>query len=149
MDLGNYPQPPALTDEEVEAFLKEAPLARVSSHNPDGTIHIAPVWFTYDQGELWLGTQKVTRKVRNIRSNSQVSLLIDNHEIPYKALLIYGQAELDEEDAVAKRATIFAKYMSPEEATGLANSLADQYEPMIIRIKPEKIVSFDYAKLEA
>ena len=77
------------------------------------------------------------------------SVLIDNQEPPYKALLIYGQAELDEEDAIAKRATIFAKYMPPEEATGMANSLADQFELMIIRIKPEKIVSCDYAKLEA
>jgi nitroimidazol reductase NimA-like FMN-containing flavoprotein (pyridoxamine 5'-phosphate oxidase superfamily) len=146
MQFGNYPQMPPMTDSEVEEFLTQAPIARLCSHNPDGTIHIAPLVFTYDNGEILLGTQKMSRKVRNIQRNSAVSVLIDTQAPPHKAVLIYGRAEVDEQEVIAKRVTIFAKYRTREEAEALANQLASQFEPIIIRVKPEKIISFDYAK---
>ncbi len=73
-----YPQMPPFTQDEIEAFLKEAPIARLSSLNPDGTIHIAPVYFKYDNGNILIGTQDMTHKVRNIKNNQQVTVLIDN-----------------------------------------------------------------------
>lgn len=146
MELGNYPQMPPMTDEEIKDFLNRAPIARLCSHNPDGTIHIAPLVFKYDNGEILLGTQKVSRKVRNIQQNSAVSVLIDTQDPPHKAVLIYGQAELDEQDVIAKRTAIFEKNRPREAAEALAKALAAQFEPIIIRVKPETIVSFDYAK---
>jgi nitroimidazol reductase NimA-like FMN-containing flavoprotein (pyridoxamine 5'-phosphate oxidase superfamily) len=52
-----YPQMPPFTQDEIEAFLNEAPIARLSSHNSDGTIHIAPVYFKYENGNILIGTQ--------------------------------------------------------------------------------------------
>lgn len=146
MELGNYPQMPPMTDAEIKDFLAQAPIARLCSHNPDGTIHIAPLVFKYENGEILLGTQKMSRKVRNIQQNRAVSVLVDTQEPPHKAVLIYGQAELDEQDVIAKRVAIFEKNRPRAAAEALANMLAAQYEPIIIRVKPERIVSFDYAK---
>ena len=111
-----------------------------------GYTPLAPLVFKYDNREIVLGTQKISRKVRNIQQNSTVSVLIDTQDLPYKAVLIYGQAELDEQDVIAKRVAIFEKNRSRAAAEEVANELANQYEPIIIRVKPEKIVSFDYAK---
>ena len=102
-----YPQMPPFTQAELVAFLNEAPVARLSSLNPDGTIHIAPVYFRYDNGDILIGTQDVTRKARNIKHNPNVTLLIDNQTPPWKGVLIYGEAKLDYEDVVAKRISIF------------------------------------------
>lgn len=143
----NYPQAPPMTDREIEDFLIQAPIARLCSHNPDGTIHIAPLIFKYNNGELLFGTQKFSHKVKNIQHNGAVSVLIDTQEPPHKAVLIYGQAELDEQDVISKRVAIFEKGLPREAAQGLANNLASQFEPIIIRVKPEKIVSWDYTKL--
>lgn len=44
-----YPQKPPLAQDELVAFLNEAPLARLGSPNPDGTIHMSSVYFRYDQ----------------------------------------------------------------------------------------------------
>jgi general stress protein 26 len=77
MEPRNYPQVPPMTRQEVNDFLNQAPIARLCSHNPDGTIHIAPLVFKYDNGEILLGTQKISRKVRNIQQNDAVSVLID------------------------------------------------------------------------
>lgn len=141
-----YPQMPPLNDEEIKALLEQPLIAKLCSLNPDGTIHIAPVIFKYENGVILIGTQASSRKVRNIRGNKNVSVLIDTSERPFKAVLIYGQAELDSDNAVAKRASIFEKSMPAEQAAKFAQGLARQYAPIIIRVTPERMVSFDYAK---
>ena len=141
-----YPQMPPLTQDELVAFLNEAPIARLSSMNPDGTIHTAPVFFKYDNGDILIGTQEVTRKVRNSKQNPSVTVLIDNQAPPYKGVVIYGEAELDYEDVIAKRISIFERYMPTENARGLATGLANNYEPVIIRVKPKHMTSYDYSK---
>jgi nitroimidazol reductase NimA-like FMN-containing flavoprotein (pyridoxamine 5'-phosphate oxidase superfamily) len=141
-----YPQMPPLTQDELVAFLKEAPIARLSSMNPDGTIHTAPVFFKYDDGDILIGTQEVTRKVRNSKQNPNVTVLIDNQVPPYKGVVIYGEAELDYEDVIAKRISIFERYMPTENARGLATGLANHYDPVIIRVKPKRMTSYDYSK---
>ena len=141
-----YPQKPPLSDDELQTFLQDAPIARLGSINPDGTIHIAALWFAYQDGDIVFGTQDITNKVRNIKDNPNVTVLIDVVGPPLKGVLIYGRAELDYEDVVAKRIAIFEKYMPSENARGLATTLADSWPPVVIRVKPRRVTSWDYAK---
>jgi general stress protein 26 len=144
--MSEYPQKPPLTEEELEEFLKDAPIARLGTHNPDGTIHIAPIYFTYQDGEILMGTQEVSKKIRNIKRNNQVSVMVDVREPVLKGALIYGLAELDYDDVVAKRTMIFEKYYSSEDAEDYAKNLSSRFVPVVIHIKPERFVSFDYSK---
>jgi nitroimidazol reductase NimA-like FMN-containing flavoprotein (pyridoxamine 5'-phosphate oxidase superfamily) len=141
-----YPQMPPFTQDELVAFLTEAPVARLSSLNPDGTIHIAAVYFKYDNGEILIGTQDMTRKAKNIKHTPSVTLLIDNQTPPWKGVLIYGDAELDYDNVIEKRAAIFERYVPAENARNLALGLASSYTPVIIRVKPKRMVSYDYSK---
>ena len=145
--MANYPQAPPMADNEVTAFLAAAPIARLATYNDDGTIHLAPAWFLYDDGHLLIGTQQITRKVRNVAVDPRVTVLVDNQEPPFKGIIIYGTAELERQDATARRVSILAKYMPAEQAEQMAYGLADQFEPVIIRIRPEQIISYDYAKM--
>jgi PPOX class probable F420-dependent enzyme len=141
-----YPQKPPLTQDELVAFLDEAPIARLSSLNPDGTIHIASVYFKYDNGDILIGTQDISHKIRNIKNNPHVTVLIDNQEAPFRGVLIYGIATLEYEDVIAKRASIFSRYMSAEDAQNSASDLASRFQSVVIRIKPQKVTSYDYSK---
>jgi nitroimidazol reductase NimA-like FMN-containing flavoprotein (pyridoxamine 5'-phosphate oxidase superfamily) len=144
--MKTYPQRPPFTHDELVAFLNEAPIARLSSMNPDGTIHITAVYFKYDNGDIIIGTQDVSHKVRNIKHNPNVTVLIDNQAPPWKGVLIYGEAELDYEDVVAKRASIFERYMPAEDALKSAANLANSFVPVVIRVKPKHMTSYDYSK---
>lgn len=144
--MASYPQAPPMIADEVGAFLAEAPVARLASHNADGTIHLAPAWFLYDDGQLLIGTQAVSRKARNVAADPQVTVVVDDPGPPFKGVIIYGTAELDCEDAAAKRVPIFAKYMPSERAEGMAHGLAEQFVPVIIRVRSERMISYDYAK---
>ncbi|HLO31228.1 MAG TPA: pyridoxamine 5'-phosphate oxidase family protein [Anaerolineales bacterium] len=131
---------------ELVAFLNEAPVARLSSMNHDGTIHMAVAYFKYDGGEILIGTQDITHKVRNIKNNPNVTVLIDNQEYPFRGVLIYGLAVLDYEDVTAKRASIFERYMPAEDALEMASDLSSRFTCVVIRIKPKRMTSYDYSK---
>ena len=145
--MPDYPQMPPLTPEEIRRFLNQPLLAKISTLNKDGTIHSVPLVFSYDNGDILLGTQDITRKVHNIKRNPNVTVLVDDPGPPPKAVIIYGKASLDYENVIEKRAAIFEKYgRSHDQAVAFAQGLANKWEPVIIRIKSDRIVSFDYAK---
>lgn len=141
-----YPQAQPFANDEVEPFLARPLIAKLCTHNEDGTIHIVPIWFRYENGEFLLGTQEVSRKVKNIKHNKTVSLLIDTQEPTLQAVIVQGLAGLDYENVIPKRISIFEKYIGAENAPGLAERLASSFVPVIIRIKPVHMISFDYSK---
>ncbi len=98
-------------------------------------------------GELLFGTQNDTRRIKNIQKNPNVTAVVDNHqEFPYKGVVIYGKARLDYNNAIPTRVAMFEKYMPKASAEKLANGLAAMRKLVVIRVKPNKIVSYDYGK---
>lgn len=141
-----YPQAPSMSKEELELFLDQAQFARLGTHNQDGTIHIAPIYFKYQNDEIIMATQAPSRKVRNIKRNPNVTVLIDTTDVPFKGVLIYGKAVLDYEDVINKRIPIFTKRLSQEDAEIYAKRLAGKWKCVIIHITPIHMATFDYSK---
>jgi PPOX class probable F420-dependent enzyme len=135
-----------MTDEEVEAYLAQPLIAKLSTHNKDGTIHTVPIWFKYQNREILLGTQEITQKVKNIKRDPRVTVLVDTTEPRLKGVIMYGTAEIDHNGVIPTRISIFEKYMDPDRAPRLADRLASTWQPVVVRIKPDRIISFDYSK---
>jgi general stress protein 26 len=81
-----------------------------------------------------MATQDPSRKVRNIKRNNNVTVLIDTTDVRLKRALVYGTAELDYEDVISKRATIFERRLSKEQAETYARRLSDKSKCVIVRI---------------
>lgn len=146
IDKVEYPQLPSLNEGELISFFEQSQFARLGTINEDGTIHIAPIFFKYEGGQILMATQDPSRKVRNIKRNKNVTVLIDKTEVPFKGALIYGTAELDYEDVIQKRIAIFERRLSREEAETYARRLSSKWQCVIIRITPVLVASFDYSK---
>ena len=143
-----HPQaPPFANTQEMEAFLARPLLARFCSHNQDGTIHIAPLYYRYAEGEFTFATQYRSRKVQNILRDPRVTILIDATEPILQSVMAYGVAQLDEEDVVDKRVEILAPhYPNRQSARAFAERLARAWRTVIIRLRPTHIVTVDYSK---
>ena len=135
-----------LTTGEIESLLKEARTARFCSHNSDGTIHAAPVWFKYENGRIVILTPKHSCKAGNVRRDKNVSILIDL-EKPTRGVLIYGKAELDDQfDLETTAISIAEKYMSKEKAKEQWRTVCPPDASWLkISVKPERTASFDYS----
>jgi nitroimidazol reductase NimA-like FMN-containing flavoprotein (pyridoxamine 5'-phosphate oxidase superfamily) len=145
----SYTQAPHLTKEEIESLLKEVKIARFCSLNDDGSIHAVPVWFKYENGQIIMGTLDASRKARNVKHNSRVTVLVDVEAWPQKAVLIYGEAKLDYKDVFSKLVSVCEKYMPKEEAKSWVEGLLRLSKWVIMIIKPERMASFDYTKDKA
>jgi general stress protein 26 len=143
----SYTQSPHLTDNEIVELLKSAEIARICTHNKDGTIHAVPVWFNYENEQIYIGTPKDSRRVRNIKRNNNVTVLIDVYVgIETKGVIIYGKASIDEKDMDQAAHSIFSRYMSEDAAKGFWKGLSELTEWVNIIVKPTHMASFDYSK---
>ena len=71
-----YPQAFPMNQGEIDAFLSQPLIAKLSTHNEDGSIHCVPIWFKVHQGEILLGTQEISKKARNIQRDPRVTVLV-------------------------------------------------------------------------
>lgn len=74
---------------------------------PDGSAHVAPVWFVYEDGTWWIGTDASAVKVRNLRGEPRVSLALENGTRPVVA---EGTASLTDDFPPPVVAAFAAKY---------------------------------------
>lgn len=136
---------PPLDDPDLDELLSGPHLARLSTINPDGTPHTMPIWYEWRDGQIHVSTQAQQRKVRNMERDPRVTVLVDTNDFPYRGVMIYGEAELDYDDAVGKRVSILERYVgSRERAVESAEGLATKWDPVVAHITPTRMISFDY-----
>ena len=85
----------AMTSSETHGFLLHGTrTAKVATIMPDGTPHVAPVWFVLDGEQVVFTTGADSAKGRNLRRDPRVSLVIDNEEAPYAFVHLRGVAAI-------------------------------------------------------
>jgi PPOX class probable F420-dependent enzyme len=134
-----------LSSEELEEFLLRPNVAVVATMDPDGQPHAVPTWYEWSDGEIVFHTGLRTRKYRNLRQNPRVTLCIDEKTPPYRAVVVYGKAELTvgTDDERTRRCAL--AYLGPKVGAAYADSLHGQ-QLVIVRVKAERIISWDYGK---
>jgi len=141
-------QAPPLTNEEIESLLKKNNLARICSYNEDGTIHAAPVSYRYINGQIVIGSIASSRKTRNIKRNNNVTVVIDTERV--QGVLIYGKADLEYDNIydliVSVWETAFLTPPPRDKLERFVKAYLDKVNYVIVRITPQRIVSFDYTK---
>ena len=60
-----------------EKFLKEQKILHLATIDSKGNPHIVPVWYKFQKGKFYIGTNTITKKAKNLEKNKQVSFCID------------------------------------------------------------------------
>ncbi|MFG3367303.1 PPOX class F420-dependent oxidoreductase [Streptomyces sp. NPDC090032] len=132
-----------MTDEEWRTFVSEGTrTAKLSTVRPDGSPHIAPVWFVLDGEHILFNTGKDTVKGRNLARDNRVALCVDDERAPFSFTVIEGRAELIEDlTQLRDSATrIGARYMGEDRAQefGERNGVPGE---LLVRVRIEKVVA--------
>ncbi|WP_281274086.1 TIGR03668 family PPOX class F420-dependent oxidoreductase [Sphaerisporangium album] len=109
------------TDERARARMRGARVARLATVGDDGAPHLVPITFAFDGERIVTAVdhkpKKTTdlRRIRNIRANPQVSILVDHYEDDWTRLWWVradGLAAILErnEERVAALEPLIAKY---------------------------------------
>jgi len=141
-------QTPPLTSEEIESTLKENHIARICTHNKDGTIHAAPVSYIYINGQILVLSITESRKTRNIKRNNDITVLVDTQN-PLRGILIYGRAEIDYDKVYEQAASVIEGTMGnmpKEKLQRVTKAYLDTFKSVLVKITPKHIVTFDITK---
>lgn len=97
----------------VEHRIADAPLSAHLATARDGRPHVAPVWYAYGDGSLWLFTGG--RKLRNLRANGRVAVSIERVDsegsVDWQVTLPGTARVVDDDDrAAAVEAALADKY---------------------------------------
>ena len=143
---------PAMNEQEIINFLQSKLNLQLATIDENGDPNIQPVWFDYekDSEKLHVMTSKMSNKVRNIRSKSNVYFSIDDENFPYKGVKGKAIARIigDHQKVVSMAEKINIKYLGTLEHP-LAKMLiefAQNGTEILLEISPKFFSTWDFAK---
>ena len=135
-----------LTGEELHELLKAERTLRAATVSPVGWPHVAPLWFVWHDGAIWVNSLRRSKRSHDVSAGSPVALCVDTG-VAYEELrgaVMYGRfapadAETDLPDVKAEFAR---KYW------GLS-SIPELKSHEWVVLRPDRIVSWDFRKIPA
>ena len=140
-----------MTRAEREAFLAGVHVGVVAIAEPGRAPLSVPIWYGYEPGgELWIVTERGSRKGRLLERAGRLSLCVQTEEPPYRYVSVEGPiTSIEPADVERHTRPLARRYLGRDlgdryiEATGGAASRA---ESVVVRMRPERWLSTDYAK---
>ncbi|KOU58904.1 pyridoxamine 5-phosphate oxidase [Streptomyces sp. MMG1533] len=142
----------AMTDEERDAFLHAQPVCRVATARTGEHPHASALWFVWDGTVLWLNSLTKSRRWADIGSNPRIGVIVDDGGFDFLSLRgveLLGSAEVVGE--------VPRKGERCDDLADVERRFADKYSGggtfrydgrhAWLRLRPEKIVSWDFGKL--
>ena len=80
------------------AFLEEKRFAVVGTKNPDGSPHLAVMWYFLDADEIVVNSAQGRRKDRNLAADPRMSVLVEDG---YRWIRVDGTARIDHDQSTA------------------------------------------------
>jgi PPOX class probable F420-dependent enzyme len=96
--MANGPLP--IEPDELHAYLASRKALHLATLNPDGSPHLATMWFGLLDRDIVMWTQRTSVKARNLRHDPRVTCLVESGAdyADLKGLTVSGRAELVEDD---------------------------------------------------
>ncbi|OLT31422.1 pyridoxamine 5-phosphate oxidase [Actinomadura sp. CNU-125] len=142
----------AMTADERDGFLRTQPVCRVATVGPDGRPHTSALWFVWDGSALWLNSLTRSRRWTDQERDPRISVIVDDGGTDFMRLRgveLLGSVEIvgevprkgEPSDVLSVPERLFAdKYAGGGE-------FRHDGRHGWLRLLPEKVVSWDFAKL--
>ena len=140
-----------MTRAEREAFLAGLHVGVISIAEPGRGPLTVPIWYGYQPGgELWIVTERDSRKGRLLQRAGRFSLCAQSEQPPYKYVSVEGPiAAIVPSDLERDERPLARRYLGRElgdrylEATGGSEARAANIR---VSLRPERWLTTDYAK---
>jgi PPOX class probable F420-dependent enzyme len=123
--------------------LLELPLVAVlATYRMDGGVLLSPVWHRWHDGgfDVVVGPNDV--KLVHLRRDPRASIVVYEHQPPYRGLEIRGEAQIVPEGAPEALALMAVRYLGPEDGPAYAETAG---ESVLVRLEPAQLRGWDFA----
>ena len=141
----------AMTKQEREAFLADVHVGVISIEEAGRGPLTVPIWYDYQPGgELWIITDRASRKGKLLDAAGRFSLCAQTETVPYKYVMVEGPiVSVESTDLESLGRAMAHRYLGKElgdqylEAT---RAEAERADTVCYRMRPERWLTVDYAK---
>ncbi len=126
-----------VTTEEIEAFLAKPNHAVVGVNRTNGAPQLTVTWYVWNGETFFFSTTKNRAKYFNLKRDPSISLLVNNFAENWY-VVVYGQAEIVEQNHDELALPLLEKYMTAEQREQGAGGDPDR---VIVVLHPEKILT--------
>ena len=126
----------------AEFLIKGKYLADLVTLMPDGSPHIAPVWYKYDSENYLILSELKTVKVNNIKKDNRVAILISKTDPPYSYVMLKGHAKISDYNYDDLLMELSIKYLGERDGEKYGNEIKKNSEFILITFTPNKVVEF-------
>ena len=140
-----------MTPEERDAFLREERTCRVASVSPTRGPHVSPLWFVWDGEAIWLTSIVRSQRWADLERDPRVGIVVDaGREFnELRGIELSGRIEQvgevprvgEPNDELEVPERLFARKY------GGRDEMIHDRRHAWLRLKPERIVSWDFRKL--
>jgi PPOX class probable F420-dependent enzyme len=132
----------ALARELLQARL----IANLATFAGDGTIHLVPMWFLWEDGAVLMPTSGTSRKARNARRDPRAAVMVDDSRggLDVRGITMTGRVEILAGDEAARtNRRVHLKYVTEAglEMPAVREALAT--DDVTLRFRPEQARSWD------
>ena len=126
-----------LTD-DLRSFLGERRYAVLATHDPDGGIRLAPIWYLFEEECFYFATPSGSRKVKNVERNVSASVVIDSRE-PGRERWVSASGPVEvlrEDEAQSINGRLWRRYLAPEALDGPIEAALRASDDVTLRLTP-------------
>ena len=134
---------------EREAFLAALHVGAISVAEPGRGPLAVPIWYFYEPGaELWVVTDRDSRKGRLLAQARRFSLLAQTETAPYQYVSVEGPvAAIEPADLERHLRPMARRYLGAELGDRYVDATAgDRDSSVVVRMRPERWLTVDYRK---
>jgi PPOX class probable F420-dependent enzyme len=139
---------------DARRIFRDLPVAHLATTRSDGSPHVIPLWFVWREEAVYVSCRRDSATWRNAEQDPRVALSFSAGGTwqDYAGVVLFGRAEPLVPEHPALRGVMsqwFEKYR-PYLSRGGFRAYAEQVEaPGMLRVRPERIASWDHASGEA
>jgi nitroimidazol reductase NimA-like FMN-containing flavoprotein (pyridoxamine 5'-phosphate oxidase superfamily) len=137
-----------MTKEEREAFLADVHVAVISVEEDGHGPLVVPIWYSYEPGgEVRIITGRTSRKGKLLERAGRFSLCVQTETLPYKYVSVEGPiVAVEAADLERDRRPLARRYLGTEVGDSYIESTRDMVGNVLVRMRPERWLTVDYAK---
>jgi PPOX class probable F420-dependent enzyme len=141
-----------MTDDEIEAFLREQRVMSVATVGGDGRPHVVAMWYGFVRGAPAFWTYTKSQKVLNLRRDPRLTCLIEAGDAytELRGVELVADAELidDPAEVLAFGVQVTERYQGITANEAMMPAIRKSAEKrVVVRLDVRKIVSWDHRKL--
>lgn len=123
------------------AFLAEPRSAIAATIDERGQPSQSVVWFVHEDDSVWLSTRPTSAKVRHLRRDPRLSLLVIAAD-GGSYVRLEGRAGIDETVDAAARRRLIARYVGEDQADGWLAGHVLPSPNTLVRLRPDRVVGY-------